>query len=427
MAGLKVLVVDDLAAGALTQSAPRGLAHRSTMLLRALLADLDALPGVEVMTATMPGTAPAPVSGMAGGSAAGLAAGAPSRVVPDGAHDLTPRPMAPARENPRACPGQEVDDDAHAHPARRVEDGAARYDVVRPAEDGIARHDVVRPAEDGVASHDVVRPAEPARWGRLDSPPQAWLDDADAVWPLALESDGRLAQLSCEILRAGRVLLGSRPDAIEAVTSKLRLARLLEDAGVPSVATYSARSFVPQQAGPWVARPDAGAGCLHTRLFSDRAAALAWIRANTADDYVLQPFVAGKPGSLSLICCNGKARVLACNLERVAMRDNRFDVLGSVVNGLADDTGMLARLAEQVAALVPGLWGHVGIDIVLTARGAVVLDVNPHLTAAYAGLHASIGRNPAGLVLGLLDEPMVFPAPVPPDQRRAVSIDLGLP
>jgi predicted ATP-grasp superfamily ATP-dependent carboligase len=28
----------------------------------------------------------------------------------------------------------------------------------------------------------------------------------------------------------------------------------------------------------------------------------------------------------------------------------------------------------------------------------VVLDVNPRLTAAYAGLHASIGRNPAGLV-----------------------------
>lgn len=253
----------------------------------------------------------------------------------------------------------------------------------------------------------------------------ACIGAADAVWPLALESGGMLEHLSGNVLRAGRVLLGSPPDAVRTASSKLQLAHTLAEAGVAVVATYSQQAVLPQLGGPWVVKPDDGAGCLHTRLFSDRAGAQGWIRTRPVDGYVLQPFVAGKPGSLSLLCCNGVARVLACNQERVAMRDNRFHVLGSVVNGLADDDGALARLAQQVAAAIPGLWGYVGVDFLLTARGAVVLDVNPRLTVAYAGLHTSIGCNPAGLVLDLLKTPGALPGPVAPARRRAVSVDLG--
>jgi predicted ATP-grasp superfamily ATP-dependent carboligase len=73
---------------------------------------------------------------------------------------------------------------------------------------------------------------------------------------------------------------------------------------------------------------------------------------------------------------------------------------------------------------MPTLWGYVGVDFVLTERGAVVLDVNPRLTAAYAGLHASIGRNPAGLVIELLKGPDAMPPPL--SARRTVSVDLGV-
>jgi hypothetical protein len=110
---------------------------------------------------------------------------------------------------------------------------------------------------------------------------------------------------------------------------------------VPVAATYSPHAVLPDLAGAWVVKPDDGAGCFNIRLFSDRAAALAWIRAAAAEGYVLQPFIAGKLGSLSLLCCDGVARVLSCNLERVAMRNNRFHFLGSTVNGLDDHDGAL--------------------------------------------------------------------------------------
>jgi predicted ATP-grasp superfamily ATP-dependent carboligase len=267
-------------------------------------------------------------------------------------------------------------------------------------------------------AHDAVQPQQ-AFIERFE----ACVEAADAVWPLASESEGLLERLSREILRANRILLGSAPGAVRVAASKREVARALADGGVPVAAAYSPHAVLPDERGAWVVKPDDGAGCFNIRLFSDRGSALAWIRAAAAEGYVLQPFIAGKLGSLSLLCCDGVARVLSCNLERVAMRNNRFHFLGSTVNGLGDHDGALDRLAQQVAAAIPSLWGYVGVDFVLTDHGAVVLDVNPRLTAAYAGLHASIGHNPAGLVIELLKGPAAMPGPL--GARRAVSVDLG--
>jgi len=349
MGRLKVFVFDHLAAGGRsTRPPPQTLRRQSEMLQQALLADLGALPGVEIVRE-------------AGWNAA---SGSAADVDSPGTGKAARRPWAGT--DPAPLP-------------------------------------------------------ELRRFGRQFA---AGVQAADAVWPLVHQSSSMLERLSRGVLRGKRILLGSAPGAVGVAGSKLKLAQVLADGGVAAVATYSPHAPLPQDGGPWVVKPDDGAGCLDTWLFKDRAAALAWIRANASDGYVMQPFVAGKLGSLSLICCDGVARVLACNQERVAMRDNRFHFLGSVVNGLSDEDGALARLAQQVAAAIPSLWGYVGVDFVLTAQGAVVLDVNPRLTAAYAGLHASIGYNPAGLVLDLLQGPAGMRTPG--GMRRAVHVDLGL-
>ena len=246
---------------------------------------------------------------------------------------------------------------------------------------------------------------------------------ADAVWPLAPESEGLLESLSRHILRGKRILLGSAPGAVRVAASKYKVARALAESGVPVVPTYRPHASLPRGRGAWVVKPDDGAGCLDTRLFSDRASALAWLRTSAVQGYVLQPFIAGKLGSLSLICCDGASRVLSRNLERVAIHDNRFHFLGCTVNGLDDADGALERLAQRVAAALPTLWGYVGVDVILTERGPVVLEVNPRLTAAYAGLHASIGCNPASLVIDLLKGPGAMPAPA--GRHRAVSVDVA--
>ena len=278
----------------------------------------------------------------------------------------------------------------------------------------------------GVAGVELIAPAEGSFRQRFEAGVRA----ADAVWILAPPARGMLERLSREVLRSGRILLGSRPGALRVTASRRRSAHALARAGIDAVPTYAPGQRLPLDGGAWVVRPDAGAGWFDSHLFSSASAALGWIDARAsatpgpaATPYVLQPFIPGKLGNLSLLCRDGAAQLLACNDQRVAMRDNQFHVLGTTVNSLADPDGVFEGLAQAVAAAIPGLWGYVGIDFVLAAQGVVVLEVSTHLGPAYAGLHASLGCNPAALVIDLLARPAGGSAARP--KPLAVAVDLA--
>jgi predicted ATP-grasp superfamily ATP-dependent carboligase len=57
------------------------------------------------------------------------------------------------------------------------------------------------------------------------------------------------------------------------------------------------------------------------------------------------------------------------------------------------------RRAEEAGRAIPGLKGHVGIDLVLTEREAVVIEVNPRLTTSYVGIRKVLNQNVAALIL----------------------------
>ena len=76
--------------------------------------------------------------------------------------------------------------------------------------------------------------------------------------------------------------------------------------------------------------------------------------------------------------------------------------MGSTVNSIGDDNGDLLRLARRVIAAIPGLWGYVGIDLVITEAGPVVLGVDPRMTLPHTGLRASLDTNPVALLFDLL-------------------------
>lgn len=249
---------------------------------------------------------------------------------------------------------------------------------------------------------------------------------ADAVWPLAPVAGGVLEHLSREVLRHGRILLGSTPGTVRIAASKRATCALLQRAGVPTVPTFDPGAMPDADGGAWVAKPDDGAGCTDTRLFHDRGAARAAAGAQRGREQVLQPFIAGRVGSLSLLCRDGVAQVLGCNELRMAVHDNQFRFLGATVNGLAGLAPQLEALAQAVAAALPGLWGYAGVDFILADGGPLVLDVNPRLTVSYAGLHASTGVNPAGAVLALLQGSPLAACP-PPVLAAAlpVSVDVA--
>jgi predicted ATP-grasp superfamily ATP-dependent carboligase len=223
----------------------------------------------------------------------------------------------------------------------------------------------------------------------------------ELLWPIAPETGGALEALASLGRDAGVRLMASEPATIRLAASKLATSRHLAAAGLRVVPTVARGEVLPPSAAGWVLKPDDGAGCLLTRRVADAAGlAAAWTQQRTA---VAQPWIAGPPLSLSLLCARGRARLLACNRQLVReAADGSLHFEGVIVGGAEQHRAGLEPLAAAVAAALPGLFGHIGVDLVLTAQGPVLLEVNPRLTTAYAGLGPALGINPAALALDLL-------------------------
>ncbi len=227
---------------------------------------------------------------------------------------------------------------------------------------------------------------------------------ADLAWIIAPETGGVLEALAREALAQGKGLFGSSPEAVRVAASKRATARALAQVGLSVVPTFAPGEALPALPGPWVVKPDDGAGCEGARRVPNVNAARAALRA-AGQGFVAQPWIEGEPASLSLlVSAGGRVRLLSCNRQHLAVRGETLALTGITVGAWADADGRLAALARRVVAAIPGLAGFVGIDYVQTPAGPVVLEVNPRLTTSYCGLHPFLGQNPAALALGLVPQ-----------------------
>lgn len=226
------------------------------------------------------------------------------------------------------------------------------------------------------------------------------LDAADAVWPVAPESDGILERLSRDILAAGKRLLGSGPDAVRVATSKHATFQRLTSSGLRLARTFTS-PYLMTEDRPVVAKPDDGAGCTDTFLFPGLKDVEEWVLANGGESYAYQYFVPGPALSLSMLCCEGKAQLLSVNRQHITLQDGHFQAQGVTVNAVADPDGVYDRVARHIAEALPDLWGYVGVDLIAAEDGPRVLEINPRLTLSYAGLGAATGSNTAQRILAL--------------------------
>ncbi|WP_042268022.1 ATP-grasp domain-containing protein [Paraburkholderia heleia] len=246
----------------------------------------------------------------------------------------------------------------------------------------------------------------------------------DYAWIIAPECDGLLLHLY-DAVGAAR-WLGCAKEAIRVASSKSATSACLAAHGIATTPAVEPGQCLADAAhggsegGRWVVKPDDGAGGLDTFVFDRFAQACAEYeaRAAAARNPVLQAWVEGEPLSLSLICEDGRAELVSINRQHIGVSAmDRSDGAGEAqahaasvlefdgvsVNqiALSSEKGReLAALAQRVAQALPGLRGFAGIDVVWhPQRGPVVIEVNPRLTVAYAGLSAALGAN---LASGLL-------------------------
>lgn len=224
----------------------------------------------------------------------------------------------------------------------------------------------------------------------------------DCVWVIAPETAGVLAQLQ-RAVEAER-WLGCDAAAIALTSSKrATLARAAEH----GIATPLAFANSPATRR-WVVKPDDGAGAIATRVHDTHAAAVedADTRRRLGEPTVLEPWVAGEPLSLSLLCGAGRVELLSVNRQELAIDAvgvlSFIGVQTAAWPGSDARTGGLRAWAHGLARAVPGLRGYVGIDLVWHPQhGPVLIEINPRVTMAYVGLSAALGRNVAAAVLAV--------------------------
>jgi predicted ATP-grasp superfamily ATP-dependent carboligase len=261
--------------------------------------------------------------------------------------------------------------------------------------------------------------------GPSDDPFAVWgrcIEDADAVWPIAPETGGVLERLCRLVLEQGRQLIGSSPEAIGVTASKHRCADVVRRAGVPAIPTRPLRHGIPESASGWVVKPDDGAGCTETFCFDDARALRAFAAGASDRGYVVQPYIAGTPASLSVLCRDGRAVLLSCSEQRIGRQADRLSFEGVLVNALRRERPALEPLARAIASTIPGLAGYVGVDLILTPSGPIVVEVNPRLTTAYVGLTEALGINVAAAILGVFDRQWCLRGDIHPDDDLQILV-----
>jgi len=259
---------------------------------------------------------------------------------------------------------------------------------------------------------------------------QSAIQQVDAVLPIAPEAMGILTGLCADVENAGKLLLNSSSHAVQITSSKLETFRLLHRAGIPVIRTQlfnDALNISP----PWVIKPDDGVGCDNVVVIDDRQALNNFIEAsipNDVDDMnelIIQPWVVGQAASLSVVFNDKNAFLLTYNKQLIETKQGRVFLNGCRIGEQTKHWALYQSWVKRIAECLPELKGYVGIDIIETEDGPVIVEINPRLTTSYAGIHKALGINPARIILDSFVADFNLIAQKTMHSIRPVNIDLS--
>jgi predicted ATP-grasp superfamily ATP-dependent carboligase len=111
---------------------------------------------------------------------------------------------------------------------------------------------------------------------------------------------------------------------------------------------------------------------------------------------ILQQLVSGRPASVAFLCGPWQRLALAAAAQHFSA-DGRFRYQGGELPLPASLAERAVRMARSAVAVVPGLAGYVGVDVVLgnadDGSNDWVIELNPRLTTSYLGLRALAREN----------------------------------
>jgi tyramine---L-glutamate ligase len=227
----------------------------------------------------------------------------------------------------------------------------------------------------------------------------------DVFWPIAPETDSVLESLREMAETANKTVLISSLETLAICKSKYQTATHLEKQGIPVIPTELLTLDYQFISDSLVIKRDDGAGCDDSHIIrkSDDLTQLQGTLGQTVDHYIVQPLLKGSAWSLSCLFNRGEGWLICCNQQIVSI-DWELRLQECQVNAFSPYLTRFKQLVNEVAKALPGLWGYVGIDLLITDYAeVVVVEINPRLTTSYAGIYPATGINVAKQVLNNLN------------------------
>lgn len=225
---------------------------------------------------------------------------------------------------------------------------------------------------------------------------------ADVTIVIAPEFDDLLLRQCRLVEEAGGRLLGPASDAVELLTDKLATAQCLEDAGVPTPKTCLPHNVITS-AGllefPAVLKPRFGAGSQDVQLVDDLT---GFVERFGSENWIVQEFHCGQTVSVLALCGPRRVELLPAVVQRLS-DDGRFRYLGGRLPVSNQWERRAHQLVRSAIDCLPRLTGFVGFDVVLGRNNGgsedVVIEINPRLTTSYVGLRQVSRQNLAATML----------------------------
>lgn len=217
---------------------------------------------------------------------------------------------------------------------------------------------------------------------------------------IAPETGKVLEQLVRQLEQNNKSHLGATADAIAQCSDKRYCAQLLQQAGLPTPESWLASDWASQTAGEdkkWVCKPIDGAGCEDTFVMTTVALTEFCARQAPAklQQVLVQPYIEGPALSINLFI-DDEIELLSVNRQHLSQSGSQLhlDYCQPGCDDLLEKQQAL-KLARQIHATIPGLWGFIGIDLVLSDEALWIIDINPRLTLSYAEPSIRLKANPA--------------------------------
>ncbi|MFO0012768.1 MAG: ATP-grasp domain-containing protein [Planctomycetota bacterium] len=258
-------------------------------------------------------------------------------------------------------------------------------------------------------------------WSPVSFDPQRSIDDVATLWSasvrdcdaaivIAPELDGALSQIIARLRDAGLEILAGDKAFLAATCDQWNTCQAWQARNVRHPRTRLLEEFLHNDLDPgpshlWVVKRRDSAGCVGQRRMADTRSvareALRCSQSNSADRWVVQPWISGQAASLAALV-GQEIRVVGAFRQRFETIVEDGETGWGYSGGVGPIPGItqpaLQRFASEVLHAIPGKpRGWIGIDFVIEPDGQwSAIEVNPRLTTSYLGYRQWYGHQLAG-------------------------------